>query len=213
MVTSHIYVSDMHIDVIVADSSHVKYADEICEEILISARERGTGIARRTPEYVSEKMLAGKAVIAIAENGDFAGFSYIETWGGKEYVANSGLIVAHAFRGIGLAMRIKKRIFQLSRELFPNAKIFSITTGAAVMKMNYELGFRPVTFAALTDDPEFWKGCQGCRNYQILEANDSRMCLCTGLLYDPKEHIEVEDPAHPELLNMKDGEQKSSSEK
>jgi len=202
----------MHIDVIVADESHVKYADEICEEILISARERGTGIARRTPEYVSEKILAGKAVIAIAENGEFAGFSYIETWGGKQYVANSGLIVAHKFRGIGLAMRIKKKIFSHSRKLFPDAKIFSITTGAAVMKMNYELGFRPVTFAALTDDPEFWKGCQGCRNYPILEANDSKMCLCTGLLYDPKEHIEVEDPAHPELLKMKDGDQNKDIE-
>ncbi len=200
----------MQIDVVVADASHAVYADEICEEILLSARERGTGIARRTPEYVTEKMMAGKAVIAIAENGKFAGFSYIETWGGKEYVANSGLIVAHAFRGIGLAMRIKTRIFQLSRELFPNAKIFSITTGAAVMKMNYELGFRPVTFAALTDDPEFWKGCQGCRNYAILESNEHRMCLCTGLLYDPAEHIEVRNPAHPELLDMKDGDQKSN---
>ena len=199
----------MDIHVMVADASHVAYADEVCEEILISARERGTGIARRTPEYITEKILAGKAIIAIAEDGRFAGFSYIETWGGKEYVANSGLIVAHAFRGIGLAMRIKRKIFEHSRKLFPNAKIFSITTGAAVMKMNYELGFRPVTFAALTDDPEFWKGCQGCRNYSILEANEHRMCLCTGLLYDPAEHIEVLDPAHPELANLKDGEQKN----
>ena len=198
----------MDIHVMVADESHVVYADEVCEEILVSARERGTGIARRTPEYISEKLLAGKAIIAIAEDGRFAGFSYIETWGGKEYVANSGLIVAHAFRGIGLAMRIKRKIFEHSRKLFPNAKIFSITTGAAVMKMNYELGFRPVTFAALTDDPEFWKGCQGCRNYGILEANEHRMCLCTGLLYDPAEHIEVLNPAHPELVNLKDGEQK-----
>ena len=198
----------MQINVLVADASHVKYADEICEEIFISARERGTGIARRTPEYVAEKMLAGKAVIAVSEDGRFAGFSYIETWGDKQYVANSGLIVAHAFRGIGLAMRIKTRIFQLSREKYPKAKIFSITTGAAVMKMNYELGFRPVTFASLTDDPEFWKGCQGCRNYGILESNEQRMCLCTGLLYDPSEHIKVSDPAHPELVNLKDGEQK-----
>ena len=199
----------MHIDVLVADTSHFVYADEICEEILLSARERGTGIARRTPEYIQEKMAAGKAIIAVSEEGEFAGFSYIETWGGKEYVANSGLIVAHKFRGIGLAMRIKERVFQHSREMFPNAKIFSITTGAAVMKMNYELGFRPVTFAALTNDPEFWKGCQGCRNYQILEANEYRMCLCTGLLYDPSEHIEVKSPAHPELLHMKDGEQRT----
>ena len=201
----------MHIDVLVADASHFVYADEICEEILLSARERGTGIARRTPEYLQEKMAAGKAVIAISEDGEFAGFSYIETWGGKEYVANSGLIVSHKFRGLGLAMKIKERVFKLSRERFPNAKIFSITTGAAVMKMNYELGFRPVTFAALTDDPEFWKGCQGCRNYQILESNEYRMCLCTGLLYDPTEHIEVKSPAHPEILHMKDGDQRKKN--
>ncbi|MGN0189540.1 MAG: GNAT family N-acetyltransferase [Candidatus Cryptobacteroides sp.] len=178
----------MKINVMVADESHAVYADEICDEVFISARERGTGIARRTPEYVIEKMNAGKAVIAVAEDGRFAGFSYIETWGGKEYVANSGLIVAHAFRGMGVAKRIKERIFRLSRERFPDAKIFSITTGAAVMKMNYELGFRPVPFAFLTDDPEFWKGCQGCRNFQILQNNDFKMCLCTGLLYDPQEH-------------------------
>ena len=201
----------MQIDVMVASECHSRYADEICDEILLSARERGTGIARRTPEYIIDKMKAGKAIIAISEDGRFAGFSYIETWGGKTYVANSGLIVAHAFRGIGLAMRIKTRIFQLSRELFPDAKIFSITTGAAVMKMNYELGFRPVTFAALTDDPEFWKGCQGCRNFGILESNGYRMCLCTGLLYDPAEHIEVKDPAQPQLTNVKDGENKKTN--
>ena len=180
----------------VADESHAVYADEICEEVFISARERGTGIARRTPEYVIEKMTAGKAVIAIAEDGRFAGFSYIETWGHKEFVANSGLIVSHDFRGLGIAMKIKKRIFQLSQELYPQAKIFSISTGAAVMKMNYSLGFRPVPFSLLTDDPEFWKGCQGCRNFPILESNDYKMCLCTGLLYDPQEHIEVANPAY-----------------
>ena len=186
----------MHINVVVADESHAVYADEICEEIFISARERGTGIARRTPEYVTEKINAGKAVIAITDEGKFAGFSYIETWGHKEFVANSGLIVAHAFRGMGIAMQIKRRIFQLSQELYPEAKIFSISTGAAVMKMNYSLGFRPVPFSLLTDDPEFWKGCQGCRNFSILESNDYKMCLCTGLLYDPKEHITVANPAH-----------------
>ena len=186
----------MRFEVTVANESHLKYADEICEEVFVSARERGTGIARRTPEYISEKILAGKAVIAVSEDGRFAGFSYIETWGHKQFVANSGLIVAHAFRGEGLAKRIKRRIFQLSRELFPEAKIFSITTGAAVMKMNYELGFRPVPFSLLTDDPEFWKGCQGCRNFSILESNSYKMCLCTGLLYDPEEHIVIENQNH-----------------
>ena len=134
-------------------------------------------------------MIAGKAVIAVTEEGDFAGFSYIESWGGKSFVANSGPIVAHKFRGMGIAKRIKERIFDLSRELFPDAKIFSITTGAAVMKMNYELGFRPVPFSELTTDPEFWKGCEACRHFEILKSHDYKMCICTGLLYDPKDHV------------------------
>lgn len=173
----------------VATESDFKYAQEICDEIFISSQERKTGIARRTPEYIKAKMQAGKAVIALTDNGEFAGFSYIESWGGKSFVANSGLIVAHKFRGQGVAKRIKEHVFQLSRALFPNAKIFSITTGAAVMKMNYELGFRPVPFSELTDDPEFWKGCEACRHFEILKSHDYKMCICTGLLFDPKEHV------------------------
>lgn len=181
----------MNISVLVADASHTKFAQAICDEIAISAKERGTGIAKRTPEYISEKMLAGKAVIAVTDDDRFAGFSYIESWEGKQFVANSGLIVAHEFRGIGLAKSIKQRIFRLSRELYPAAKIFSITTGAAVLKMNYELGFRPVAFQDLTHDTEFWKGCQGCKNFHILEENNYARCICTGLLFDPKEHIRI----------------------
>ena len=184
----------MKIDVMVADESHSKFAQEICDEVVISSQERKTGIARRTPEYIISKMTAGKAVIAIAENGEWAGFSYIETWGGKSFVANSGLIVAHKFRGMGLSRRIKEQTFLLSRRLFPNAKIFSITTGAAVMKLNYEFGFRPVPFTELTDDPEFWKGCEGCRHFEILKDHDYKMCICTGLLFDPTEHLEIHSP-------------------
>lgn len=183
----------MDIIVKVADQSHTKFAQEICEEIYLSSLERGTGIAKRTPEYVCEKMLAGKAVIALSDKGEFAGFSYIETWGDKQYVANSGLIVSHRFRGMGVAKKIKLRIFQLSREMFPQAKIFSITTGPAVMKMNYELGFRPVPFSELTNDPEFWKGCEGCVNFDILKAKEYKMCICTGLLYDPNEHMAIKE--------------------
>lgn len=191
----------MNFEAIVAQESHTKYAQQICDEIFISSLERKTGIARRTPEYICEKIRAGKAVIAIArpegcgpDDGLFAGFSYIESWGGKSFVANSGLIVAHAFRGQGVAKLIKRETFRLSRKLFPDAKIFSITTGAAVMKMNYEFGFRPVTYAELTDDPEFWKGCEGCRHFDILKSHDYKMCICTGLLYDPKEHLEIHHP-------------------
>lgn len=176
-------------DVIVrpATPRDTKYAKEISNEIYISSLERKTGIARRTPEYINEKILAGKAVIATTDSGEFAGFSYIESWGGKSFAATSGLIVAHKFRGQGIAMRIKEQTFSLARTLFPDSKIFSITTGSAVMKMNYQLGFRPVTFSELTDDPDFWKGCEGCRHFDILKSHDYKMCICTGLLYDPKE--------------------------
>ncbi len=190
----------MNIEVMVANESHFRFAQEICDEVFVSSKERGTGIAKRTPEYVIEKMAAGKAVIAVTDDGQFAGFSYIESWEDKHYVANSGLIVAHKFRNMGVAKRIKQRIFRLCGEKFPGAKIFSITTGAAVMKMNYQLGFRPVPFSELTKDPDFWKGCQGCRNFAVLEKNEYRMCLCTGLLYDPQEHPES---STPEIKNEK----------
>lgn len=174
------------IEVFVASEEHVKYVDEILDTINRAAKVRGTGIAKRSPEYVKQKMLERKAVIALCE-GEFAGFSYIECWSNKEFVANSGLIVADKYRGLGLATRIKRRIFKLSREMFPDAKIFSLTTGAAVMKMNFELGYRPVTFDQLTDDPSFWKGCESCVNFDILQRNGGHKCLCVGLLYDPKE--------------------------
>ena len=184
----------MTINVCVAEECHTRFAETICREIYISSLERKTGIAKRTPEYICDKIRAGKAVIAVTDDGDFAGFSYIESWGGKSFVANSGLIVAHAYRGMGVAKMIKEQTFLLSRRLFPDAKIFSITTGAAVMKMNYEFGFRPVPFTELTDDPEFWKGCEGCRHFEILKSHDYKMCICTGLLYDPKEHLVIHRP-------------------
>ncbi|MBD5192397.1 MAG: GNAT family N-acetyltransferase [Bacteroidales bacterium] len=185
------------IDVVVADESHVKYVDEILDTINRAAKVRGTGIAKRSPEYVKQKMLEHKAVVAL--HGDkFAGFSYIESWSERAFVANSGLIVADAFRGIGLAKRIKERIFRLSREKYPSAKIFSLTTGAAVMKMNFELGYRPVTFDELTTDEAFWRGCESCVNYDILQRNGGHKCLCTGLLYDPAEEYHNREHEHKE---------------
>jgi len=183
----------MDVNICVANISHVKYAERICELMYISAQERGTGIAKRSPEYIAEKMVAGKAVIALAGE-EFAGFSYIETWSHRKFVANSGLIIAHEFRKSGLARRVKAKVFELSRKLYPDAKIFSITTGLAVMKLNTELGFKPVTFSELTDDEEFWKGCQGCINFDVLQRNNRKMCLCTGLLYDPAEKAKEKNP-------------------
>ncbi len=170
--------------IVIANSSHSKYAQIICDAIEESAKNRGTGIARRTPEYILTKMQNGNAVIAI-EGDQFAGFCYIEVWSHEKFVANSGLIVHPDFRNKGLAKDIKKAVFEHSRKKYPNARIFGITTGLAVMKINYELGYQPVTFSELTDDESFWKGCQTCKNYDILTRTERKMCLCTGMLYDP----------------------------
>lgn len=168
----------------VADSKHIAYIDTINQTIEDASRERGTGIAKRTFEYLKEKMEHGKAIIA-TDNGRFAGFCYIETWGHGRFVANSGLIVSPDYRGVGLAKEIKKKAFELSRTRFPEAKIFGLTTGLAVMKINHELGYRPVTFSELTDDDQFWKGCSSCVNYDILMRTGRSKCLCTGMLFDP----------------------------
>jgi hypothetical protein len=158
-----------------------------------SAKARGTGIAKRTPEYIEQKIDEGKAVIAVSGLNEWVGFCYIETWGHGEYVANSGLIVAPAYRKGGVAKAIKKKIFQLSRTKYPEAKLFGLTTGLAVMKINSELGYEPVTYSELTQDEAFWAGCKSCVNYDILVSKDRKNCMCTGMLYDPKDHYEPEE--------------------
>jgi len=178
-------MADNQIEILVANEEHIKYVPVILKTIEDAAKVRGTGIAKRSPEYVEQKMREGKAIIALAGE-EFAGFMYIESWGNKQFVATSGLIVVEKFRGHGLAKQIKNRAFRLARQLWPEAKLFSLTSGSAVMKMNTELGYVPVTFADLTDDDAFWRGCRGCVNYDILLRTDRKYCICTAMLYDPK---------------------------
>lgn len=168
-----------------ADDKH--YAETITNEMEESAKARGTGIAKRSPEYIKKKMDEGKAVIAVTPEGSWVGFCYIEAWEHGKYVANSGLIVAPSFRKTGVATEIKHRIFELSREMYPESKIFGLTTGLAVMKINSDLGYEPVTYSELTNDEEFWKGCKSCVNYDILMSKQRKNCLCTAMLFDPAE--------------------------
>jgi hypothetical protein len=186
-------MDDISFKIIIANSSHKEYAITITDEMGNSAKARGTGIAKRTPEYVETKMDEGKAIIALTQDGTWAGFCYIEAWGHGKYVANSGLIVAPEFRKYGLARKIKREIFKLSRQKYPDSKIFGLTTGAAVMKINSELGYIPVSYSDLTDDEAFWKGCQSCVNYEILVSKSRQNCICTAMLFDPqakKNHTE-----------------------
>ncbi|MBY0435168.1 MAG: GNAT family N-acetyltransferase, partial [Cyclobacteriaceae bacterium] len=167
------------------DDQH--YAETITNEMAESAKARGTGIAKRSPEYIIQKMNEGKAVIAVTPEGTWVGFCYIEAWEHEKYVANSGLIVSPAFRKSGVAKQIKHKVFALSRKKYPDAKIFGLTTGLAVMKINSELGYEPVTYSELTNDEEFWKGCRSCVNYEILMSKGRKNCMCTAMLYDPVE--------------------------
>ena len=194
-------------EIVIANKNHSKYAEIICKTIEIAAQDRGTGIAKRKPAYIKSKMENGNAVIAL-EGDKFAGFCYIEKWGHGKFVANSGLIVHPDFRNLGLAKKIKKIIFEHSRTKFPDAKVFSITTGLAVMKLNSDLGYKPVTFSELTDDQSFWKGCQTCINYDVLTRTKQKMCLCTGMLFDPKkqnktETIEVKKTRFERIKNFR----------
>ncbi|MFL2625677.1 MAG: GNAT family N-acetyltransferase [Flavobacteriaceae bacterium] len=172
-------------NLIITDKSHHIYAQVICASIEAAAQVRGTGIAKRSLEYICSKMEQGDAVIAL-DGDQFAGFCYIETWDHGKFVANSGLIVHEDYRNKGLAKKIKQKVFDHSRKKYPTAKVFSITTGLAVMKLNSALGYKPVTFSELTNEPSFWKGCQTCKNYDILQRTSQSMCLCTGMLFDPK---------------------------
>lgn len=185
----------MKISIVITGEEHYKYSREICETIEASAQLRGTGIAKRTPAYIQKKMENKDAVIAL-DNGKFAGFCYIESWQHGKFVAHSGLIVHPDYRNLGLAKKIKSFVFDYSLNKYPGAKVFGITTGLAVMKINSDLGYKPVPFSELTNDPSFWKGCQTCANYEILKSKENKMCLCTGMLYDPAEKPK-EPPKHP----------------
>lgn len=177
----------------VAIPADKKYAGLITEEMAASAKARGTGIAKRSPDYIEQKMEEGKAVIALTDSNEWVGFCYIEAWEHNKFVANSGLIVAPAFRKTGVAKSIKKRIFELSREKYPDAKIFGLTTGLAVMKINSDLGYEPVTYSELTNDDQFWAGCKSCVNYDILMSKERKNCMCTAMLFDPADHYEPEE--------------------
>lgn len=184
-------VNDQYI-VQLASEDHLRLAETICHEMEQSAKARGTGIAKRSPIYVMEKMLEGKAIVATTMAGEWVGFCYVETWEHGKFVANSGLIVHPDHRKSGIATRIKAKAFELSRERYPNAKIIGLTTSLAVMKINSDLGYEPVTLNQLPGDEAFWKGCSSCVNYDILTRTERKHCLCTGMLYDPVEHKKEE---------------------
>lgn len=203
---------EQNIIVRIANSGDSHFAETITAEMEESAKARGTGIAKRSSQYIIQKMIEDKAVIAVTDDNTWVGFCYIEEWSHREFVANSGLIVTPAFRKTGVAKQIKQKIFELSRTKYPNAKIFGLTTGLAVMKINSDLGYEPVTYSELTQDETFWSGCKSCVNYDILKSKERRNCFCTAMLYDPsdhyepietKEHFDKKSKVYERMMNIK----------
>lgn len=192
-----------NIEITIASKDHLDYVNEIEAAIYQASLHKGTGIAVRSREYLIAKIEDGKAVIALGNEGKWAGFCYIESWGHNKYVANSGLIVSSAFRGAGLASEIKKRALELSAKLFPGAQLFGLTTSLAVMKINSGLGYKPVTFSELTDDDEFWKGCETCPYYDILVRTKRDDCLCTAMIMIPAEKQKVNGEAQASGIKVK----------
>ncbi|WP_225976288.1 GNAT family N-acetyltransferase [Mucilaginibacter ginsenosidivorax] len=179
-------MEDERIIVRTAIPADMVFADQIIREMESSAIARGSGISKRSAASVIEKIDAGKAIVAITQNGEWAGFSYIETWDDEKFVSNSGLIVSPKHRNNGIASQIKTQIFELSRSKYPAAKIFSITSGLAIMKMNTKLGFVPVTYTEVTRETRFWDSCKSCVNYDVLQSKNRCNCLCTAMLFDPQ---------------------------
>jgi hypothetical protein len=173
----------------IAVPADVKHVYPILYEMERSAHERGTGIARRSPQSLCKKIYAGHAVIATTQDGEWVGFSYIQSWQNGAFVSNSGLIVRPEYRGMHVAALIKRMIFELARTLYPDAKIFSITSGAAVLTLNHQLGFRPVTYAEITTDEAFWDQCRACVNYPVLKEKNKKICLCTAMVFEPNGNL------------------------
>jgi len=192
----------------ISSCEHLMYVSEIQQEMYDSAQRRGTGIAKRSIEYLSKKISEGNAVVA-TENGEWVGFCYIETWSHGNFVAHSGLIVSPKFRERGAATLIKDKVFQLSRDKYPTAKVFGLTTGLAVMKINSDLGYKPVIYSELTQDEEFWSGCKSCVNYEILIKKDRKNCLCTAMLFVP-DNNKVNGVENNQPENQYNNEQESN---
>jgi len=190
------------IEITIASAAHLSYVAEIEKALYEASQQKGTGIAVRSTEYLSGKIKEGKAVIALNGEGQWAGFCYIESWGHNKFVANSGLIVSSTFRGLGLASEIKKRALELSATLFPGARLFGLTTSLAVMKINSGLGYKPVTFSELTDDDQFWSGCQTCPYYDILVRTKRDDCLCTAMIMDPAENKKVNGKKQASVIKV-----------
>ncbi len=162
------------ITVRIATKKDYCYAEIISKELNTSAANRGVQIKNRTPKYILDKMETGLAIVAInSETEEWIGFSTLEVWEHEQFVANTGLIIAPKYRGHGFSMLIKSKLFELSRQKYPKAKIFSLTGNPNIIQINQTLGFTTVPFSTILNDNLFLTGCNSWVNYSEIMRHSS----------------------------------------
>ena len=167
-----------------ATAKDVHHINAITQEIEASAKTKGTGLCKRSPQQLEQRIKEGHAVIALTANNDWAGFCYIKAWDNAAFVSTCALVVSPAYRKSGVATQLKAEAFRLARTKYPAAKLFGLTTSLAVMKINTGLGFKPVTYSEITKAEGFWDACKSCPNYDVLQRKNGATCLCTAMLFE-----------------------------
>jgi len=166
-----------------AQATDIIHASLISKTIELTNQNADNGICKRSASFLQQKILEGDAVIAVTKQNKWVGFIYLQKWN-DDFVSCCALIVHARYRNEKIAWQLKQKAVDLAKRKYPNAKLFGLTTAAAVMKINSRLGYIPVTYDQITGDQNFWNACKTCPNYQILKSKGQRNCLCTAMLLE-----------------------------
>lgn len=173
-------------DTIIVRLAHAQdhgFVQNIITEIEKASKIKGTGICKRDPALIIQKITEGNAVIAVTRSGTWVGFCYIQAHDDGRFVSSCALVVSPCFRKLRVATRIKKHVLALAKNKYPAAKIFGLTTSPAVMQINKELQYEEVSYDAITQSDSFWQSCRSCENYHTLLTNEGKKCLCKAMMY------------------------------
>jgi hypothetical protein len=160
-----------------------RFVQNIITEIEIASQIKGTGICKREPAFISQKITEGNAVMAVTPSGAWAGFCYIQPHDNGQFVSSCALVISRNFRNRGIASQIKAQVLALAKNKYPAARIFGLTTSHVVERINAQLNYVEVSYAEVTQADTFWQSCRSCENYQLLLQQDKKKCLCKAMVY------------------------------
>jgi N-acetylglutamate synthase-like GNAT family acetyltransferase len=168
----------------ITDERHIHFAREI--ELLFeqATSEKSIGLTLKSGKYIGKKIIQGEAVIA-TKQGRLAGICYLRHRDDDNFISISGVVVVPQFRKMGLAKMMINEIFEMARNKYPKAKIFSLTTSPEVMRINSLSGYKPINYSKLSSSDKFWNECSDCPNFHFLKKNNNTRCLCSAMLFNP----------------------------